>query len=312
MSDKSKNNLLLIIGAAIGAGMAIDQAIRRRRAAAWRNALQAGPKGVALVTGASSGIGEIYARRLAEMGFDLVLVARRKEILESLAQEFRQSFHVQVEVLPADLSTTNGVAQVEKRIKDGDISFLVNNAGYGLPGNFLDLPAKDIEAQIRVHVLATVRLTKSALPFMVERGQGAVINVSSEAAFFAMPGDATYGPTKTFLVYFTEALALSLAQSGVRLQALCPGFTVTGFHSTPHYNGLDVHSSVPGWLWMQAGDVVDASLHCLAEGQTVCVPGRVYKIGYLLGRTGIAQPFIDLVSHLDPQLVRKLRGHQAK
>ncbi len=308
MAKKSNGSLWLGMGVATGAALAAWQAVRRRRIAGWQAELKSGRPGTALVTGASSGIGEIYARRLADMGFDLVLVARRADRLEALAREIRPKNGVRVEVLPADLADLQDIARVEARLAGDDISFLVNNAGFGNRGSFIEIPAGETEAMIRVHVLATVRLTHAALPGMLARGRGAVVNVSSVAGFFAMPGDATYGPTKTYLTQFSESLGLSLAGRGVRVQALCPGFTVTGFHSTPQYSGTDLHSQIPGFLWLRAEDVVNESLRCLAAGDLICVPGWIYKFLVFLGRTGIAQVFIDLGSIASPSLVRRIRG----
>ncbi len=308
MGDQQGNRIWTGLGIAAGVAMAARQILRLKRAARWRKDWQEKKPGVALVTGASSGIGQVYARRLAEKGFDLVLVARRVERLEAVANEFRQTYGTQVDVLPADLSDEQGIARVEGRLAQGNITFLVNNAGFGLPGTFMSIPIEQIEAMIRVHVLASVRLTKAALPSMLAGDRGAVVNVSSVAAFFALPRDATYGPTKNYLNDFTKSLALSLAGRGVRIQALCPGFTVTGMHSKESYSGADVRAAIPGFLWLKPEFVVSESLRCLETGEVICIPSRIYQLIALLGRTGIAQIFINLAMLLDPDLIRKLRG----
>jgi short-subunit dehydrogenase len=308
VAGQKRNRFWSGLGIAAGVAMAVTQVLRWRQFARWRKEWQEEKPGVALVTGASSGIGEAYARRLAERGFDLVLVARRKERLEAVATEIRQNSGVQVEVLPADLSDEQGIARVADRLAQDDITLLVNNAGFGIPGTFLSIPVEQIEAMIRVHVLASVRLTKAALPAMLERGWGAIVNVSSVAAFFALPGDATYGPTKAYLNQFTKSLALSLAGRGIRLQSLCPGFTLTGMHSTESYSGTDIRAAIPGFLWLKPEFVVDESLRCLEVGEVVCIPSRIYQFIALLGRTGIAQIFINLAMLLDPDLILKLRG----
>ncbi len=162
----------------------------------------------ALVTGASSGIGERLARLLAAGGCDLVIVARRAGRLADLAAELRTAHHVQVEVLAADLTTPGGLRAAENRLADAGrpVELLVNNAGFGLPGSFADLAADGAEAQIRLNVLALVRLTHAVLPGMLQRGYGGVLNVSSVAGVLISPGGATYAATKAFVTSFSESL----------------------------------------------------------------------------------------------------------
>ncbi|MGC4115763.1 MAG: SDR family NAD(P)-dependent oxidoreductase [Myxococcales bacterium] len=149
------------------------------------------------------------------------------------------------------------------------LALLVNNAGFGAGKAFLQVEPDAHEAMIRVHLTATVRLTRAALAGMVERRTGAVINVASVAGFLPRAGSVTYGASKSYLTFFTEALAAELAGTGVRVQALCPGLTHTEFHQRA---GLDV-SAKPGWLWMTADEVAARSLRCLERGKVVCVPG---------------------------------------
>src|SRR5579863_3629643 len=185
----------------------------------------------ALITGASSGIGEAFARKLAARGYDLILVARREERLRTLAA----SLPGHAEVLNADLACEAGLAAVERAIRDcAGLELLVNNAGFGTLGRFWEA---DIAGQARmheVHVMATMRLTHAALAGMVPRGRGGVISVSSVAAFAQNPGNVSYCATKAWINNFTEGLDTELRKlnSPVRVQALCPGFTVTEFHET--------------------------------------------------------------------------------
>jgi uncharacterized protein len=233
--------------------------------------------GTALVTGASSGIGAAYARRLAAQGYDLILVARRKERLEALSEELRAAFGVKAEVLPADLAGEEGLRKVEERVAaDGSLDFLVNNAGFGTPGLFFEAPAEGQERMHRLHVMATVRLCRAALPGMVARGGGSVVNVSSVAAFAQNPGSASYCATKAWMNSFTEGLCLELAAAGspVRVQALCPGFTLTEFHDA---SGIGRKHARRSW-WLSAEDVVAASLEGLARGKLFVVPGWRYKV----------------------------------
>ena len=229
-----------------------------------------------MVTGASSGIGAAFARRLARDGFQLILVARRHDLLEQLAGELGGA-----ETLAADLTLEEGLARVEARIASTpELELLVNNAGFGTKGQLWETPLDGQERMHQLHVMATLRLTRAALAAMVPRARGGVINVSSVAAFGQSTGNMSYCATKAWMNSFTEGLDLELRGSGspVRVQALCPGFTVTGFHDAM---GMS-REGIPAWLWMRAGDVVDASLRGLERGKLFVVPGAIYKLVVLL------------------------------
>jgi short-subunit dehydrogenase len=226
---------------------------------------------LAVITGASSGIGAEFARRLARDGFGLILVARRADRLEELARELGGA-----EMIAADLTSEEGLALVEQRIASAPLlELLVNNAGFGTKGRFYETPLAGQEAMYRLHVIATMRLTRAALAAMVPRGHGGVINVSSVAGFGQSPGNVSYCSTKTWMNSFTEGLDLELKTAGspVRVQALCPGFTITGFHDAM---GMS-REGIPGWMWMRAEDVVEASLRGLKRGKVFVVPGAFYK-----------------------------------
>ena len=228
-------------------------------------------KPLALITGASSGLGETFARKLAARGYHLVLVARRRDRLEALAGELG------AETLAADLTDEAQLAIVEERLRAApDLELLVNNAGFGTMGRFFEV---DLEGQVRMHrlhVMATLRLTHAALPGMVARRRGGVINVSSVAGFARSAGNVSYCASKAWINAFTECLDLELKSAGspVKVQALCPGFTVTEFHDTM---GLE-RGKIPARLWMQAEDVVEASLRGLDAGKLFVVPGWFYKV----------------------------------
>ena len=231
---------------------------------------------IALVTGASSGIGEAFARRLARDGFELILVARRRDQLEQLARDLGGA-----EILTADLTLPEDLARVEARIAAApELDLLVNNAGFGTKGLFWETAFEGQDRMHRLHVMATLRLTRAALAAMVPRSRGGVINVSSVAGFGQSPGNISYCATKAWMNSFTEGLDLELRGSGspVRVQALCPGFTVTGFHDAM---GMS-RDGIPSWLWMRAEDVVDASLRGLQQGKLFVVPGAIYKTVVLL------------------------------
>lgn len=228
----------------------------------------------ALITGASAGMGAEFARQLAAMGTNLILVARRLDRLTELARQIQAKHAVKVEVLQADLTTSEGVELVERRIvEDATFDLLVNNAGFGGgKGSFPELETADHLNMIKVHVTATVQLTRSVLPGMIARGRGAVINLASIAAFSPFSGPI-YSGTKAFLVMFSENLQREMKDKGISVQALCPGMTHTEFHEV-----ADIDKAiVPKSLWMTAEEVVRISLRRLGRG-AVCIPGWKNKV----------------------------------
>ncbi|HEY8482270.1 MAG TPA: SDR family oxidoreductase [Spirillospora sp.] len=227
----------------------------------------------AFVTGATAGIGAAFARRLASDGFDLVLLARDTERLEGTAADLRDAYAVRTETLTADLSTEKGLAAAEERVRGDDIDLLINNAGFGNGGKFLDVPVSDELAMLKVHCEAVLRLTHAVLPGMLDRGRGGVVNVSSVSAFATR---GTYGASKAWVVAFSEGVAADIrarSRGRVRVMALCPGFVHTEFHDRA---GMDV-SDVPGFMWLDKDDVVDAALRDLRRGVLVSVPSPQYK-----------------------------------
>ena len=229
---------------------------------------------VALVTGASAGLGIAFVRAMAQRGYDLILVARRAERLEAIAAE-ATALGAAAEVLPADLTNEDDLARVVDRIRDCDrLAMLVNNAGFGLGALYHKSDLAGQSAMARLHVLAPSHLTHAALPGMVARGRGAVINVSSVAAYLRGAGSVMYGATKAFLNSFTLSLAAELTGTGVRVQALCPGFTYTEFHDVM---GMD-RDLVPKFLWLRADYVVEQSLRDLERGRVISIPSMRYKL----------------------------------
>jgi len=226
----------------------------------------------ALITGASSGIGAAFARRLASQGYNLVLVARREKRLRTLAEEMHGQFNVEAQVFSADLSHPLDLERLEKRTAEiSNLEMLINNAGFGDPGRFMEMQVEKNIEMIQVHVIATVRLCRAALPAMIARGRGSIINVSSIAAFMASPRNTTYCATKAYLNLFSQGLQDELTGTGVRVQALCPGLTHTEFHDRQGYK--DFKTKIPEFLWMKAEDVVEKSLDSLHGDQVICIPG---------------------------------------
>ncbi len=228
----------------------------------------------ALVTGAASGIGAAFAERLARDGSDLVLVARRRERLEELAARLRRDFGVDAQVIAADLTDAGALAEVEVRVANDELlTLLVNNAGFGGYNPFVSIEPDIIDDLINVHIRAVTRLTRAALPGMVRRGAGGVINVASLLALSGtlppnpLPHRAVYAGAKAFLVAFTQALAGELSATGVKVQVCLPGMVHTEFHTA---QGFDTTKIGPNKMTPE--DVVAGALSGLRRGEVVCVP----------------------------------------
>ncbi|MFE5599431.1 SDR family NAD(P)-dependent oxidoreductase [Streptomyces coelicoflavus] len=226
----------------------------------------------ALITGSTAGLGAAFARRLAADGHDLVLVARDTKRLREQATELHDRHGIEAEVLTADLSTDAGIEAVATRLSDrrNPVDLLINNAGFGNKGRFLDVSMADELTMLKVHCEAVLRLTSAAVAGMRERGRGGVVNVASVAAFVPR---GTYGASKAWVVQFTQGVAKDLAGSGVRLMALAPGFVRTEFHQRAGM-GTD---NIPNWMWLDSDKVVAAALADLSRGKSLSIPDPRYK-----------------------------------
>ena len=226
----------------------------------------------ALVTGPTAGIGHSFAVQLADRGHDLVLVARDQQRLEEVAGDLRERFGVAVEVLVADLADRDQLARVEQRLADrsSPVDLLVNNAGFGLKGRFLDNDVAAETAMLDVLVTAVVRLMHAGLGPMVERGHGQVLNVSSVASFLPR---GSYSAAKAYVNKLGEWAAAEYAPHGVTVTTLCPGFVRTEFHER-----MDVgQDSAPDFLWLDADDLVRTALADLEKGKVYSIPSARYK-----------------------------------
>lgn len=241
---------------------------------------------LALVTGASAGIGAAFAHSLARRGYDLALTARRGARLEALAAELRAAHGVNVLTVAADLARPEAPKALLGAIADQgrQVDALINNAGYGLPGVYAETAWADQAAFVQVMVTAPCELAHGVLDGMRARRFGRIVNVASVAGLVPpAAGHTLYAASKAFLVRFSQSLHLETAQDGVHVSALCPGFTYTEFHDA---NGTRERaaSSTPKWIWMSADDVADAGWRAVEANRPVCVPGAAYKVAASLAR----------------------------
>ena len=260
----------------------------------------------ALVTGASSGIGQVFAERLAQQGYDLILAARRHDRLEELAGRLKRDRGAAADVIVADLTDPKGLATVEARAASDDaLALLVNNAGFAGYQPFAGIDTKVIDDLIDVHIRAVTHLTRAALPGMIRRGNGAIINIASLLSLTGtippnpLPHRATYAGAKAFMLAFTQALAGELGGTGVHVQVCLPGRVATEFHVA---HGIDTSKLPPA---MSADDVVTASLAALAQNEVVCIPGLSDPA--LFGQLSEAQVKVFRASAMQAVLAERYR-----
>ncbi len=242
-------------------------------------------KKTACVTGATSGMGAAFARKLAELGYDLLLTGRREEKIRELAREIISKTDVKVEVMIVELAQEKALNELVSKVKEAkNLDFLINNAGFAVRNFFHQENFSIHRDMLAAHVMAPVRLTHAALPGMVERGKGAVINVSSTSSFTPFPKNAMYAATKCFLNLFSESLHLELKGTGVKIQVLCPGMTRTDFHEKMGFKREEIYKNKGLLKAMEPEEVVDVSLKCLEKDKPVCIPGLHNKITIMLAK----------------------------
>jgi len=233
---------------------------------------------LALITGASSGLGASFARELAMQGHDLFITARRLDRLESLKKEIEQNYTVRVHTYSADLIDPNGVNNIlgELKKQNLEVDVLINNAGFGARVFMLDKHPDDWDNIIRVNVNSLVALTMGILPTMVKNQKGQILNVASTGAFQAVPWLTVYAATKSFILSFSEGLGAELKDQNINVQVtcLCPGPTRTEFHSLADAENIDF----PDFAWMESDKVVKIGLNALGKNERVCIPGTYNKL----------------------------------
>lgn len=251
-----------------------------------------------LITGASAGIGKEFAKQYAQAKNDLVLVARRKDTLECLAAELRTTFGITCHVIPADLSDPNAPIEIEKAVTslDVQVDYLINNAGFGFNGPFVDVPVERHMSMINVNIAALVHLSRVFAPGMVARRSGGILNVASTAAFVPGPMMSVYYATKAFVLSFTEALANELESSGVHVTCLCPGATITEFQV---HSGMDRTNLFDTPFVMDAATVAKIGVNALQKNQTVAVCGLPNQLAIAAAKV--------TPRRLTTKLVRKLQ-----
>jgi short-subunit dehydrogenase len=241
---------------------------------------------LALVTGASAGIGAAFARVLASYGYDIALTGRRADRLEKLAEEIRLRAGVETFVIAADLADPEGPGRILDHLTahGRGVDFLVNNAGYGLPGAYAETRWTDQAAFLQVMLHAPCELAHRVLPGMIAHRFGRIVNVSSLAGLIpGAAGHTLYGATKSFLIKFSQSLHLETRDEGVHVSALCPGFTYSEFHDVNGTRAM-VSASIPAWAWLEAEEVAAAGYEAVEANRPVCVPGAVNKAAAAFAR----------------------------
>jgi short-subunit dehydrogenase len=255
----------------------------------------------ALITGASAGLGAEFARQLASTGKDLILVARRTEPMQELARELNDEFNVAVDIIQADLTERAATSALFSEVSDRglQVDYLINNAGSAGPDLLSDRDWPAQQDYIELMMTSVAGMCHHFIPPMQDRGFGRVINVASVAGHFSVAGDTSYGPTKAYLISLSRGLAVTTRKDGIKVLALCPGFTHTDFHASKKL--AEMKSSSPSFLWYDADVVIREGLAALEKGRDVYISGRLYRFVipllktrfgiWLLARTGFVKDY---------------------
>jgi len=248
-----------------------------------------------LITGASAGLGKEFARQLAACGFDLVLVARRREPMEDLATQLRDAHGVEIEIMTADMSKTDAPAVLfrDTQTRGLDIDYLINNAGTESPDLILQRDWATHDAYLRLMMTSVAAMCHEFIPGMLERGFGRVLNVASVAGRMTVGGDYSYGPTKAYLIAMSKALSNSYKSRGVYTMALCPGFTHTDFHVSEKLTTMKAET--PGFIWYDADVVIREGLEALEKGKDEYTSGRLYRFAIPILRQRWAQGLLRML-----------------
>lgn len=239
-------------------------------------------KEIAVITGATSGLGLAYAERMAADGYDLIITGRREEIIKANAERIMHEYGRSVEVCITDLSDEEGVNKLIDVLNNKNISILVNNAGFGLKTKFIDTNYCDVKRLLYLHIMAVTKLTYFVLQGMKQRNKGTIINISSDGAFAVLPKNVVYSSSKLYIINFTEGLHMELADYDIKVQAVCPGFIDSDFHSRA---GMSVDKTRKGIFgFQQPGDVVNRAMMALKKNIVVCVPDKGGKLIRLIGK----------------------------
>jgi short-subunit dehydrogenase len=258
---------------------------------------------LAVVTGAAGGLGLAFANQLAERGYRLLLIDRRQAQLEEVCAAIADKYDTSAEPYPIDLCNRQEVEALAQRLAQSDVELLVNNAGFGTVDYFVDTDTSFLVGIAEIHVIAPTILTRAVLPSMVERNRGHVINVSSMGAWFHSAGNVQYGATKSYLAVFSESLQQELRGTGVRIQALCPGFVRTEFHSGEKMKAFHQRKTAAS-MWMSPDEVVTCSLRRLNGRQVIVIPGFRFRILGRLARMPFLQPLLQWITRV-PRLSRR-------
>lgn len=235
----------------------------------------------AIITGATGGLGEAFAHKLAQCHYDLLLTGRNTSRLQELKQIIEQQYNTQVKIISADLTVRDDLQRLIQAIHQLDnVEILVNNAGFGNHQNFFESDFADQEQLLQIHVAVTTRLVHEVVPRMVEKHKGFIINVSSLAAFLPSGESYFYCASKAFMVTFSECLHIDLKKMGICTQVLCPGFVNTGFHQHQNTSKQVDYQ----WLWMNPKDVIKSSLQSLDRQKVLCIPGFFNRCIYFVSR----------------------------